>query len=59
MYDPARALNIGGQVLRSRAFLAPMAGITDRPGDVQLRKGAFMVLHHAGGRVVGVDRYIT
>jgi 8-oxo-dGTP diphosphatase len=28
-------------------------------GDAQLRKGAFVVLHHAHGRVVAVERYIV
>ena len=31
MRDPAYGLSIGGQAIRNRAFLAPMAGITDRP----------------------------
>ena len=31
MRDPACLLSIGGQAIRNRAFLAPMAGITDRP----------------------------
>jgi tRNA-dihydrouridine synthase B len=45
VYDPARALNIGGQVLRSRAFLAPMAGITDRPmRRLAARYGAGLVV---------------
>ncbi|HZY48849.1 MAG TPA: tRNA dihydrouridine synthase DusB [Devosia sp.] len=29
--DPACGLSIGGRAIRNRAFLAPMAGITDRP----------------------------
>ncbi|RYE10296.1 MAG: tRNA dihydrouridine synthase DusB [Hyphomicrobiales bacterium] len=29
--DTASGLSIGGQAIRNRAFLAPMAGITDRP----------------------------
>jgi 8-oxo-dGTP diphosphatase len=33
--------------------------ITDRAGDARLRKGEFMVLHHADGQIVGVDRYTT
>ncbi|GAA3442326.1 NUDIX hydrolase [Planomonospora venezuelensis] len=33
--------------------------VIGRPGDAHLRKGAFLVLHHAGGRVVGMDRYTT
>ena len=31
MQDTACGLSIGGQPIRNRAFLAPMAGITDRP----------------------------
>lgn len=31
MRDIACGLSIGGQAIRNRAFLAPMAGITDRP----------------------------
>lgn len=31
----------------------------DELGGGRLRKGAFMVLHHAGGHVVAVDRYTT
>ena len=31
MRDPACGLSIGGEAIRNRAFLAPMAGITDRP----------------------------
>lgn len=31
MHDPACDLSIGTRAIRNRAFLAPMAGITDRP----------------------------
>ncbi|MET8144761.1 NUDIX hydrolase [Sphaerisporangium sp. NPDC005288] len=30
-----------------------------RPEDFHLRKGAIAVLHHAGGRIVAIDRYRT
>nr|BFE83707.1 hypothetical protein GCM10020093_063080 [Planobispora longispora] len=36
-----------------------ISGIVDRPADSHLRKGAFLVLHRAGGRVVAMDRYTT
>jgi tRNA-dihydrouridine synthase B len=45
VYDPARGLNIGGRVLRNRALLAPMAGITDRPmRRLAARYGAGLVV---------------
>ncbi|MFF5247307.1 NUDIX domain-containing protein [Streptosporangium sp. NPDC000095] len=34
-----------------------IAGLDERAGDTRLAKGAFMVLHHAGGDVVAVDAY--
>jgi tRNA-dihydrouridine synthase B len=43
--DPACGLNIGGQAIRNRAFLAPMAGITDRPmRRLAARYGAGLVV---------------
>lgn len=68
-HDPRAALRLASKaiasdqatVLCSHGKVLPelISGIIDRPGDVQLRKGAFMVLHHADGKIVGVDRYIT
>ncbi|MER7131068.1 NUDIX hydrolase [Streptosporangium saharense] len=68
-HDPRAALRLVSKVLDSdratvlcshgKVLPELISGIIDRPGDVQLRKGAFMVLHHADGRIVGVDRYIT
>ncbi|GIH99108.1 NUDIX hydrolase [Planobispora takensis] len=48
-------------VLCSHGKVLPelITGLIGRPGDVHLRKGAFMVLHRADGRIVGVDRYTT
>ncbi|WP_329086099.1 MULTISPECIES: NUDIX hydrolase [unclassified Streptosporangium] len=34
-----------------------IAGLDERAGGTRLAKGAFMVLHHAGGDVVAVDDY--
>jgi tRNA-dihydrouridine synthase B len=43
--DPACALTIGGTAIRNRAFLAPMAGITDRPmRRLAARYGAGLVV---------------
>jgi tRNA-dihydrouridine synthase B len=43
--DPACGLSIGGQAIRNRAFLAPMAGITDRPmRQLAARYGAGLVV---------------
>lgn len=43
--DNACALSIGGSTIRNRAFLAPMAGITDRPfREIAERFGAGMVV---------------
>ncbi|GAA4234486.1 8-oxo-dGTP diphosphatase [Streptosporangium album] len=68
-YDPRASLRLVSKamdseqptVLCSHGKVLPelITELSDRPGDVQLRKGAFMVLHRAGGRVVSVDRYIT
>ncbi len=45
MRDPACGLSIGGQAIRNRAFLAPMAGITDRPmRQLAARYGAGLVV---------------
>ncbi|MHA6299165.1 tRNA dihydrouridine synthase DusB [Devosia sp. CAU 1758] len=45
MNDSACALSIGGHAIRNCAFLAPMAGITDRPfRDIAERFGAGMVV---------------
>ena len=45
MRDGACALSIGDQVIRNRAFLAPMAGITDRPmRHLAARFGAGLVV---------------
>ncbi|MFF5206574.1 histidine phosphatase family protein [Streptosporangium sp. NPDC000396] len=48
-------------VLCSHGKVLPelVAGVADRPGNVHLRKGEFMVLHHADGQIVGMDRYVT
>lgn len=40
-----------GEVCRER--------LGHRPRDTYLRKGAFAVLHHVAGRVVGVERYLV
>jgi tRNA-dihydrouridine synthase B len=43
--DSACGLSIGGQAIRNRAFLAPMAGITDRPmRQLAARYGAGLVV---------------
>jgi tRNA-dihydrouridine synthase B len=43
--DSACGLSIGGQAIRNRAFLAPMAGITDRPmRRLAARYGAGLVV---------------
>jgi tRNA-dihydrouridine synthase B len=43
--DPACGLSIGSQAIRNRAFLAPMAGITDRPmRRLATRYGAGLVV---------------
>jgi tRNA-dihydrouridine synthase B len=43
--DTACALSIGGHAIRNRAFLAPMAGITDRPfREIAERFGAGLVV---------------
>jgi tRNA-dihydrouridine synthase B len=43
--DPACGLSIGDQAIRNRAFLAPMAGITDRPmRQLAARYGAGLVV---------------
>lgn len=45
MIDTACALSIGGHAIRNRAFLAPMAGITDRPfRELAARFGAGLVV---------------
>ena len=45
MRDNACGLSIGGQAIRNRAFLAPMAGITDRPmRRLAARYGAGLVV---------------
>ncbi|HZY68512.1 MAG TPA: tRNA-dihydrouridine synthase family protein, partial [Devosia sp.] len=45
MRDTACGLSIGGQAIRNRAFLAPMAGITDRPmRQLAARFGAGLVV---------------
>ncbi|MEQ9636384.1 MAG: tRNA dihydrouridine synthase DusB [Devosia marina] len=45
MTDTACALSIGGLAIRNRAFLAPMAGITDRPfREIAERFGAGLVV---------------
>ncbi|MFJ2028774.1 NUDIX domain-containing protein [Streptosporangium sp. NPDC087985] len=48
-------------VLCSHGKVLPelIPALVDRPGDTHLRKGAFMVLHRADGKVVSVDRYIV
>ncbi|MBG0826307.1 NUDIX hydrolase [Planomonospora sp. ID67723] len=48
-------------VLCSHGKVLPelIAEVIGRPGDAHLRKGAFLVLHHAAGRVVGLDRHLT
>src|SRR3569623_1617519 len=45
VHDPAFSLSIGEQAIRNRAFLAPMAGITDRPmRRLAARYGAGLVV---------------
>ena len=45
MNNTACALSIGGHAIRNRAFLAPMAGITDRPfREIAERFGAGLVV---------------
>lgn len=45
MADSACKLSIGGHILRNRAILAPMAGITDRPfREIAERHGAGLVV---------------
>jgi len=45
LIDTACALSIGGHAIRNRAFLAPMAGITDRPfRELAARFGAGLVV---------------
>jgi 8-oxo-(d)GTP phosphatase len=68
-YDPQTSLRLVTEAMaskRSTAFCSHgkvlpdlISKITDRAGDARLRKGEFMVLHHAGGQIVGVDRYTT
>jgi tRNA-dihydrouridine synthase B len=57
--DPACSLSIGGTALRNRAFLAPMAGITDRPmRQLAARYGAGLVVSEmiaSGALSVGND----
>ena len=57
--DPACSLTIGGTALRNRAFLAPMAGITDRPmRQLAARYGAGLVVSEmiaSGALSVGND----
>ncbi|GHE40871.1 NUDIX hydrolase [Streptosporangium violaceochromogenes] len=68
-YDRRKALR-----LLSRALASPwgtalcshgdvlselIAGAGSRAGDGDLDKGALVVLHHAGGRIAGADRYRT
>jgi tRNA-dihydrouridine synthase B len=57
--DPACGLSIGGQAIRNRAFLAPMAGITDRPMRMlAARFGAGLVVSEmiaSGALSVGND----
>jgi phosphohistidine phosphatase SixA/8-oxo-dGTP pyrophosphatase MutT (NUDIX family) len=68
-YDPQTSLRLVAEALassRSTAFCSHgkvlpdlISRISDQAGDTQLRKGAFMVLHHADGQIVGMDRYTT
>jgi tRNA-dihydrouridine synthase B len=59
VYDPARGLSIGAQAVRNCAFLAPMAGITDRPmRRLAARYGAGLVVSEmiaSGALSVGND----
>ena len=59
MRDSACGLSIGGQAIRNRAFLAPMAGITDRPmRRLAARYGAGLVVSEmiaSGALSVGND----
>ncbi|WP_371782922.1 NUDIX hydrolase [Streptosporangium subroseum] len=68
-YDPQISLRLVTEAMaseRSTAFCSHgkvlpdlISRITDRAGEARLRKGEFMVLHHADGQIVGVDRYTT
>ena len=59
LVDPACGLSIGDQAIRNRAFLAPMAGITDRPmRQLAARYGAGLVVSEmiaSGALSVGND----
>jgi 8-oxo-dGTP diphosphatase len=73
-YDPRESLRLALSVLdagdpavlcsHGKVLPALIDGVCEqrydgRAGDTHLRKGAFAVLHHAAGRVVGVERYIV
>ncbi|MBB2913348.1 8-oxo-dGTP diphosphatase [Streptosporangium becharense] len=68
-YDPRACLRLVSEalasdrstVLCSHGKVLPdlISRIDDRPGDTHLGKGAFMVMHHRDGRVVGVERHLT
>ncbi|GGS90685.1 NUDIX hydrolase [Planobispora rosea] len=68
-YDPHASLRLVTETLAAgrpaalcshgKVLPALISGVVRRPADSHLRKGAFLVLHHAGGRVVGMDRYTT
>ncbi|GAA2861964.1 NUDIX hydrolase [Streptosporangium fragile] len=68
-YDPRACLRLVSEalaagrstVLCSHGKVLPdlISRVSHRPDEVHLRKGAFMVTHHSGGRVVGTDHYLT
>ncbi|MFC7647652.1 SixA phosphatase family protein [Streptosporangium lutulentum] len=68
-YDPQTSLRLVTDALasgRNAAFCSHgkvlpdlISKVCDQVEDARLRKGAFMVLHHADGRIVGVDHYLV
>ncbi|WP_440088285.1 NUDIX hydrolase [Streptosporangium sp. LJ11] len=66
-YDAGASLGLATEAMASNrpvAFCSHgkvlpelIAGLDERAGGTRLSKGAFMVLHHAGGEVVAVDDY--
>lgn len=68
-HDPREALRLLSRALTSRWATALCShgdvlseliiGTGARAGDGHLDKGALVVLHHAGGEIVGADRYST
>ncbi|GGK67457.1 NUDIX hydrolase [Planomonospora parontospora subsp. parontospora] len=66
-HDPAETLRVATALLESGAPAALcshgkvlpglIAGLVGGPDEVRLDKGAFLVVHRAGGRIVAADRY--